>query len=325
LEQIKVVDLFAGAGGFSLGFKNIGLKISLAIDINHNASRTYITNFPETIVIEDDIRELSGREILKIIEKNNVDVVIGSPPCEAFTSANPLRMKDPLDRLYLDDRGSLTLEYIRIVDEIRPKIFVMENVPSIIETPILREALIHEFKKAGYENVYFNILHAEDYGNPSRRTRVFISNIPIKPKKLSKRVTVYEAISDLDERNDIPNNEKYELNEKKLLQVSKLSYGDYLTMYRSANRNIPLYTRLNPYDLAPTVLGNSRFVHPFHNRFLTVREQARLMSFPDHHIFLGSRDEQYNQIGEAVPVVLSSVIAKEVVGVINERTIFRPS
>ncbi|TRM73546.1 DNA (cytosine-5-)-methyltransferase, partial [Sulfolobus sp. B5] len=156
-------------------------------------------------------------------------------------------------------------------------------------------------------------------------SRVFISNIPIKPKKLSKRVTVYEAISDLDERNDIPNNEKYELNEKKLLRVSKLSYGDYLTMYRSADRNIPLYTRLNPYDLAPTVLGNSRFVHPFHDRFLTVREQARLMSFPDHHIFLGSRDEQYNQIGEAVPVVLSSVIAKEVLGVINERTIFRPS
>jgi Site-specific DNA methylase len=90
-------------------------------------------------------------------------------------------------------------------------------------------------------------------------------------------------------------------------------------MYRAyGDRNIPLYVRLHPDELAPTVLGNSRFIHPFEDRFLTVREQARLMSYPDDHVFLGSRDEQYNQVGEAVPVALSKAIAEYLKGVWND-------
>ncbi|MEM4115875.1 MAG: DNA cytosine methyltransferase, partial [Saccharolobus sp.] len=312
MDQIKLVDLFSGAGGFSLGFKTTPIKIALAIDINHSAARTYSVNFPDTIVIEDDIRNISGYEILKLVG-NKIDIVIGSPPCEPFTAANPLRMKEPIERLYLDERGTLTLEFIRIIDEIRPKIFVMENVPAIIESPSLREALLNEFKKAGYDKIYFNILRAEDYGNPSRRTRVFISNIPLQNIKIYRKITVYEAIYDLDNRTDIPNNEISELSEKKISEISKIKFEEYLTMYKgSEDKNIPLYIRLNPYDIAPTVLGNSRFIHPFHDRFLTVREQARLMSFPDDHIFLGSKDDQYNQVGESVPIVLSTFIAKEI-------------
>ncbi|AAK40604.1 DNA cytosine methyltransferase [Saccharolobus solfataricus] len=325
MELIKIIDLFSGAGGFSLGFKKLGIEPKLAIDINHAATRTYSLNFPNTIVIEDDIREISGGEILKNVG-NDIDVVIGGPPCEGYTAANPLRMQDPLDRLYLDQRGNLTLEFIRIVDEVKPKIFVMENVPAIIETQSLRDALINEFKKAGYGNIFFNILHAEDYGNPSKRSRVFISNVRISPIKNQKRITVYDAIHDLDNKLDVPNNEVSEPNEKKLLKISKIGYGKYLTMYRaSKGRSIPLYIRLSPFDLAPTILGNSRFIHPFHDRFLTVREQARLMSYPDDHVFLGSKDEQYNQVGESVPVALSTAIAKEILGILNERTIFRPT
>ncbi|MEM0016411.1 MAG: DNA cytosine methyltransferase [Saccharolobus sp.] len=325
MDQIKLVDLFSGAGGFSLGFKTTPIKIALAIDINHSAARTYSVNFPDTIVIEDDIRNITGYEILKLVG-NKIDIVIGSPPCEPFTAANPLRMKEPIERLYLDERGTLTLEFIRIIDEIRPKIFVMENVPAIIGSPSLREALLNEFKKAGYDKIYFNILRAEDYGNPSRRTRVFISNIPLQNIKIYRKITVYEAIYDLDNRTDIPNNEISELSEKKISEISKIKFEEYLTMYKgSEDKNIPLYIRLNPYDIAPTVLGNSRFIHPFHDRFLTVREQARLMSFPDDHIFLGSKDDQYNQVGESVPIVLSTFIAKEIVGILNERTIFGPS
>ncbi|MEM0130883.1 MAG: DNA cytosine methyltransferase, partial [Saccharolobus sp.] len=278
MDQIKLVDLFSGAGGFSLGFKTTPIKIALAIDINHSAARTYSVNFPDTIVIEDDIRNITGYEILKLVG-NKIDIVIGSPPCEPFTAANPLRMKEPIERLYLDERGTLTLEFIRIIDEIRPKIFVMENVPAIIGSPSLREALLNEFKKAGYDKIYFNILRAEDYGNPSRRTRVFISNIPLQNIKIYRKITVYEAIYDLDNRTDIPNNEISELSEKKISEISKIKFEEYLTMYKgSEDKNIPLYIRLNPYDIAPTVLGNSRFIHPFHDRFLTVREQARLMS-----------------------------------------------
>ncbi|QGA54933.1 DNA (cytosine-5-)-methyltransferase [Sulfolobus sp. E5-1-F] len=325
MEQIKIIDLFSGAGGFSLGFKKLGIEPKLAIDINHAATRTYSLNFPNTIVIEDDIREISGKEILKNVG-DEIDVIIGGPPCEGYTAANPLRMLDPLDRLYLDQRGSLTLEFIRIVDELKPKIFVMENVPAIIETQSLRDALISEFKRAGYDNIFFNILHAEDYGNPSKRKRVFISNVRILPIKTQKRVTVYDAIHDLDSKPDVPNNDISEPNEKKLLKISKIGHGEYLTMYKaSKGKNMPLYIRLSPFDLAPTILGNSRFIHPFHDRFLTVREQARLMSYPDDHVFLGSKDEQYNQVGESVPVALSTAIAKEILGILNERVIFRPT
>ncbi|QGA67765.1 DNA cytosine methyltransferase [Sulfolobus sp. E11-6] len=325
MEQIKIIDLFSGAGGFSLGFKKLGIEPKLAIDINHAATRTYSLNFPNTIVIEDDIREISGKEILKNVG-DEIDVIIGGPPCEGYTAANPLRMLDPLDRLYLDQRGSLTLEFIRIVDELKPKIFVMENVPAIIETQSLRDALISEFKRAGYDNIFFNILHAEDYGNPSKRKRVFISNVRILPIKTQKRVTVYGAIHDLDSKPDVPNNDISEPNEKKLLKISKIGHGEYLTMYKaSKGKNMPLYIRLSPFDLAPTILGNSRFIHPFHDRFLTVREQARLMSYPDDHVFLGSKDEQYNQVGESVPVALSTAIAKEILGILNERVIFRPT
>ena len=311
--QPIIIDLFSGAGGFSLGFKKVGFDIKLAIDINHAAARTYSTNFPETIVIEDDIRNITGKDIEYFIGKK-IDIVIGSPPCEPYTAANPLRMKEPLDRLYLDQEGQLTLEYIRLIGELKPKFFVMENVPSIVSTESLRSAIEYEFNKIGYK-VFFNFLKAEDYGNPSKRTRVFISNIELRPAKTGKKRTVIDAIGDLQGRYDIPNNEIQELNEDKIKEIAKLSFDDYLTMFKgSSGKNIPLYIRLNPYDLAPTVLGNSRFIHPFENRFLTVREQARLMSYPDDHIFLGGRDEQYNQVGEAVPVVLSTAIAREIMG-----------
>ncbi len=310
--KIAIFDLFAGAGGFSLGFRRQPFKIALAIDIDHAAARTYSFNFPDVTVIEDDIRDYSGKELVKIAGVHP-DIVIGSPPCEPFTAANPLRMKDPLERLYEDPRGTLTLEYIRIIGELQPKIFVMENVPAIVETQDIKEALLHEFKRAGYNTVYFNYLRAEEYGNPSRRLRVFISNVLLNPKRTGSRVTVWDAIHDLIDDIDLPNHQIQELSEEKIKQISKLEFGDYLTMFKGSKRNLPVGIRLDPYDIAPTVLGNSRFVHPFLNRYLTVREQARLMSFPDTHVFLGTRDEQYNQVGEAVPIVLSTAISKEII------------
>jgi len=318
VRKIVVVDLFAGAGGFSLGFKLENFSIEVAVDIDNSASKTFSLNFPETVVLQEDIKYLSGSDILDITRRSP-DILIGSPPCEPFTGANPNRFENDLDRLYLDPKGTLTLEFIRLLGELKPKFFIMENVPSLVSSRDLRNALVTEFRKVGYEKVYFNILRAEEFGNPSRRTRVFISNLKLDLEefKVKKMKKVWDAIGDLESKYNLPNHEIYEINEKKLNKISKLDYDEYLTMYRgSSGKNIPLYIRLNPEDLAPTVMGNSRFIHPFQNRFLTVREQARLMSFPDTHVFLGSRDEQYNQVGEAVPVVLSQVIAKKIKGII---------
>ncbi|BCU67376.1 restriction endonuclease subunit M [Sulfolobales archaeon HS-7] len=310
-QKPAVIDLFAGAGGFSRGF-SYWFEIIVALEKNHDAARTYASNFPTTLVLEEDIAYFNWKQI-KLIN-SHPKIVIGSPPCEAFTAANPKRKKEPLSRLYEDERGLLTLEYIRVLKEINPCIFVMENVPSLVEHGELRDELSRLFDDAGYPKVFFNILRAENYGNPSRRTRVFISNIEIKPQIMTKRITVYEAIRDLMEINDVPNHEKIAISDEKLRKIVNLSFNEYMSMYEGSGKKIPLYRRLDPNEIAPTVMGGSRFIHPFEDRFLTVREQARLMLYPDFHVFYGSRDEQYNQVGESVPVSLSNAIARYIRG-----------
>ena len=185
---MNVVDLFAGAGGFSRGFEIEGFKLVVAVENFKPVANTYKYNFPEVEVLVKDIKEVTGEEIIRIC--GDVDVLIGSPPCDPFTKANPMALR-PEDRLYKDKRVILTLHYIRLVKEINPKIFIMENVPGILE---LKKALIREFRKIGYENVFFNVLRAEDYGNPSKRTRVFISNVEINPKKVDKKMRVIDPI-----------------------------------------------------------------------------------------------------------------------------------
>ncbi|HDH06997.1 MAG TPA: DNA cytosine methyltransferase [Thermoproteales archaeon] len=313
VEEFTVIDIFSGAGGFSRGFKEEGFKILLGLDNYPPAARTFRENFKESFFIEEDVKEIHSEDIINTIGCKP-DVVIGGPPCEAFTRTNVRRERIPLNRLYKDPLGQLTLHFIRIVGDIKPKVFVMENVPGIIENG-LALALRREFKRVGYSEIFFNILKAEDYGVPSHRKRVFISNIRIKPPKVRKRITVIEAIGDLPPpgTGEIPNHEYVSISRKKLRKIAKLRWGEALIHYQGAEGKIYRnYIRLHPFKIAPTVMGSSRFVHPFENRLLTVREQARLMSFPDDHVFYGSKDAQFNQVGEAVPVKLSQAIAQEV-------------
>lgn len=306
-----VVDLFSGAGGFSRGFSEAGFDILMGIDNEKNAIRSYKANFPNAIALQEDIQEISGSDIVSLLG-TRPGIIIGGPPCEAFTGANPGRMKDPLDRLYKDPLGRLVLHFIRIVSEIEPEVFVMENVPGIMEDPI-RGAIEDLFRRAGYGEVYFNILRAEDHGTPSRRTRVFISNIRIRPR-IVRRVTAGEALSNLPPPGSgLANHEYVSISARKAKRISRIRRGSSLYVFEGADgRRLPNYIRINPRDLAPTVMGSSRFIHPYEDRLLTVREQARLMGFPDDHIFLGGRDDQYNQVGEAVPPPLAKSIAEEI-------------
>jgi DNA (cytosine-5)-methyltransferase 1 len=310
----SLLDLFSGAGGFARGFRDEGFRILLAVDNDKSVAKSYTANFPGALVIREDIREISCDDIRYFLGLQSIDVVIGSPPCEPFTASNPRRREDPLERLYSDPVGTLVLEFIRILECVKPRLFVMENVPGILEGP-LKAALRREFTAAGYSTVHFNVLKAEDYGTPSRRTRVFISNVPISPPKLRRIVTVWEAIGDLPPPSPdthIPNHEPPpSLSSRKLRKAFKLKPGGALVRYRGfGDRLYPNLIKLDPNSPAPTVLGSSRFIHPYEPRLITVREQARLMSFPDDHVFLGGKDEQYNQVGEAVPPALSRAIAR---------------
>jgi len=300
---MNLVDVFAGCGGFSRGFKEVGFEVVVAVENFKPVANTFKQNFPNTEVIVRDVKDVSGEEIARIC--GDVDVLIGSPPCEPFTSANVRRMKKPEDRLYKDKRGVLVLHFIRLVKELKPKVFVMENVPQILE---LKSALVKEFGKIG-QPVYFNVLRAQNYRNPSKRTRVFISNVKINPKPLKGVFRVIDAIGDLPPPDgSIPNHEiTIKIPKSKLEKVSALRWGESLVKFGGRFEN---WLRLHPYKLAPTVMGHSRFIHPFEDRFLTVREQARLMGFPDDHVFLGGKNLQYDMIGEAVPVPLAKAIAE---------------
>lgn len=308
---MRVIDLFAGAGGFSRGFKEAGFEIVAAVENFPPKAKSYQANFPEAMVFVEDIKRLNAEGLKR--EVGEVEVLIGGPPCEPFTAINLRRRKDPLDRLYSDPVGRLVLHFVRFLKAFKPEIFVMEEVPQIMEGP-LRKALQKEFKKAGYE-VYFNLLDAYDYATPQIRKRVFISNIPLNPPKAEKKLTVWDAIGDLPDprvSEGVPNHEYVPISAKKRRAISKLRWGEALHSFGGRFKN---WIRLHPHKPAPTVRGTSRFVHPFEDRLLTVREHARLMGYPDYHIFLGGRNVQYDSVGESVPPTVARAIAE----VIKER------
>lgn len=310
-----VIDLFAGAGGFSLGFKRRGYVILAAIENFPPAVKTYRVNFPETKLLAKDIKKVSTGEL-----PSGVDIVIAGPPCEAFTASNPRRRKNPIERLYKDPSGTLMLEAVRLIGLLKPKVFVVENVPEVA-TPAIKSALTREFKRIGYPNVYFNILRAENYGCPSLRRRVFISNVELRPKPtVITPITVEEALRGLPPpgSGEVPNHCLTPVSRRRLRQISRLRQGEALVKYRGAEGRIYRnWLRLVPHKPAPPVLGHSRFIHPWEDRLLTVREQARLMGFPDSHVFLGSLKNQYGMIGEAVPVPLAEAIADSILEVLK--------
>jgi Site-specific DNA methylase len=129
---MNVVDVFSGGGGFGLGFAMAGFKIRVAVEIDRDAARTYSANHGDTVVLQEDVRNVDYTDLRKYA--GDIQVVIGSPPCEPFTAANPNRMEDPADRLYVDPAGQLTLEFIRLVGELGPEVFVMENVAALAES-----------------------------------------------------------------------------------------------------------------------------------------------------------------------------------------------
>ena len=306
--KYRVVDVFAGAGGFSRGFADIGMDIAAAVEVDWNAARSFSANFPGAVVLPRDIGEVDGDYIRRIT--GHVDVLIGGPPCEAFTPTNPNRMLDPLDRLYLDPLGQLTLHFVRLVGELKPRVFVMENVVDVVAGP-LKEALAHEFARVGY-TAHFNVLYAEDYGVASARKRVFVSNMVLRPPK-TRRVTVGEALEGLPPPDTgFPNHEHVPVSPRKARKIAMLRCSEALVKFRGARETYGNYIKLCPDDIAPTVMGSRRFIHPFEDRPLTVREQARLMGFPDSHVFHGPKDSQFNQVGEAVPPPLARAIATEV-------------
>lgn len=317
---MKILDLFCGAGGFSSGFTKISNGQHLVVDINSNALDTYSLNHPEAIVLQRDIYSLHSTEIENYLD-GRPDIIIASPPCEEFSLANPKSEMSAAERIYGEGTARLVLDTIRLIGDLEPSVFVIENVAALVAAGG-REIIEREFEKVGFENVHFNMVRAHQHGNPSQRLRLFISNLELDLPRM-KAPTVIETIGDLpslgidsllDYRDPVPNHELSIISDRRLKQVRKTPWGRGVKHFKGPKSKIlPNWVRLYPDQIAHSIIGLGRFIHPYEDRLLTVREHARLMSYPDSFIFTGpSLSIQFEQVGESVPPLISSLIAQEV-------------
>lgn len=214
MSKFKVLDTFAGAGGFSLGFEMAGCEVIGAIETDSWAVETFSHNHPYAKVIKSNIEDVSDDSILKMFKDEKPDIILGGPPCQGFSICN-IKNGDPKD-----PRNSLFEEFIRIGKLLKPKIMVMENVPNLIKAKtsnkeLVIDIIISELENLGY-HVYSRILEAVNYGVPQIRKRLFviasikplsnpfpesthtpIDNDDLFTAGLKKTPTLWEAISDL--------------------------------------------------------------------------------------------------------------------------------
>lgn len=341
---MNVVDLFAGCGGLSNGFEQAGFNILLGIDNDVDASKTFLLNHKNSKYLLKDIRKVTHKDIKEKIGNSKVDVVIGGPPCQGFSVSGK--------RAFIDPRNSLYLEYFRIVDMLKPKVSIIENVPglaSLYEGKAL-DSIKREFSKRGY-SVDHKIMKADEYGVPQIRKRIVIVGTKgrkfIFPKSHAKVVTLAEAISDLPKLGGSESIESYDKTPKNKYQKLMRKRNDELHNHVGTNhsektkkiismvpeggnyKNLPkelqktrkvniAWTRLDGTKPSLTIdTGHRHHFHPWENRVPSVRESARIQSFADDFRFLGSKTSQYRQVGNAVPPLLAKTIAEQLRGWFN--------
>ena len=320
--KYNYIDLFSGAGGMSLGFDLEGFKNVFSVEYDLQTAQTYRYNFPNHVLINKDIQEISTNEIKKIINNNTVDVIIGGPPCQGFSLAGKF------GRTFIDDpRNQLFKEYLRFVSILKPKIFIIENVARLVshnKGKTIRE-IQESIEKLGYK-VKYEILQTSDYNIPQKRQRVFIvgyKNIEFNyPEKLKRKVTIKEAISDLPplrngETSKIPNNFAMNHSQEMLYKMSFISDGGNRLQIpeeiRPKSGDARKYIKYKSDEPSIPVTGDMRKVfHYSQNRALTSRELARIQTFPDDFIFKGTSINVQQQIGNAVPPKLAKLIAYQV-------------
>ncbi len=324
MKMYKYIDLFAGAGGMSLGFDNAEFENVLAVEYDKCFAETYSFNFPKHNLKVADIKTISNDEIKKLIGNRKIDVIIGGPPCQGFSIAGKI------GRNFIDDeRNQLFKEFVRFVEVVKPRIFVMENVAALKTHNKGKtiEEIIKEFEKIGY-TVKCDVLNAVDYGVPQQRRRIFVIGTLGKenkfnfPKKTTKQMTIKDALKDLPElksgeTSDIPNHNAMNHSKQMLEKMSYVKDGgnrnDIPEDIRPKSGDIRKYIRYNSNDPSICITGDMRKVfHYNQNRALTGRELARIQTFPDDFIFKGNAGKVQQQIGNAVPPKLAFQIANSV-------------
>lgn len=315
-NRFSVISLFAGCGGLDLGFRgnfeylgnkydDNGFDIIWANEINNKAVDTYRYNFGDHIVCKD-INEVEDEEFPE------ADIIIGGFPCQDFSLAGKRKGLNV-------ERGRLYLQMKRAIDTVKPRAFIAENVKNLMmmEDGIILKTIIEDFKESGY-NVYYHLFHAANYGVPQNRERVIIYGIredidkrPMMPQETHEQnqwLTSRDAIDDLWDKLDkeIPNHTTRDYSKAKFYEGRRMQGN----------------VRIQADKIAPTIRaehhGNIEGHYKTNGdesditnwRRLSVRECARIQTFPDEFVFQSAASTAYKQVGNAVPPILAWHIAK---------------
>ena len=345
---MNLLDLFCGCGGISLGFKLAGYSVIGGVDVDPDSVKTFQKNFPKSKAICQNLLEYDDDKILSDFGDRKIDVIVGGPPCQGFSSANRWQKENQ------DPRNKLFFEYLRFVELLKPKAVVIENVRGILtrDKGYAKDRIENLLIDIGYK-VNCKVLDASDYGVPQKRLRAFFVAIrndyeetfDFGKLKKKPKVTVKEAIGELYDLDNNPKDKletkpknkylKYLRKESQQIYNHEVKYPAKLTQERIShvpqggnwadiptelfpnnrnNRHSSAFKRLDEHACSVTIdTGNahSNYFHPIYNRIPTVREAARIQSFKDDFVIEGSRTSQYRQIGNAVPPLLAKTVGVE--------------
>jgi len=337
------VDLFAGAGGLSLAAIEAGLEIAFAVENDAYAVATYKKNLliregaRNAKLLNQNILECSAEQIRQEFLRNtNCDLLLGGPPCQGFSTHRILNagVSDP--------RNELLLAYFDFVKALRPRVFLVENVPGLLwerHSDFLQK-FYDEGKRANYHLFQPVVLDARDFGVPQRRKRVFILGVRdleglkgfnwppaathFSPGKASNGQKVWlsckHVFSPAPERDENDIHMKHGAELAKAFRKtppnggSRKDSGRTLPCHKEHDGHKDVYGRINPTEPAPTMTtacinpSKGRFVHPTEHHGITVRQAARIQTFPDSFKFVGGLTAAGRQIGNAVPVELGKYL-----------------
>lgn len=360
------IDLFAGAGGLSLGFEQAGFDIAAAVEIDPIHCATHEFNFPYSTTICASVVDITGEDIRKQanIGDSDIDVVFGGAPCQGFSMIGKRALDDP--------RNQLVFHYVRLVQELNPKYCVFENVKGLTlgkHSKFLGE-LIEALQEAGYDVISpYRVLNAADHGVPQNRHRLFLVATrrglaqPVYPESDKVGVSVLDAVGDLpdaDSFDDLNATDKVPVKwETKSLYARRLrgltrdptdfgykrefdqhvltssrrtkhtpvSQGRFLNTEHGKTEPVSRFRKLDPEgkcntlragtDSARGAFTSPRPIHPLLPRVITVREAARLHSYPDWFRFHATKWHGFRQIGNSVPPLLGRAIASEIMKVLD--------
>lgn len=331
-HKFEVVSLFAGGGGSSTGYRMAGGKVLAINEFIPEAINTYKSNWPTTKILDGDIRSITGEFILKTINKKvgELDILDGSPPCSAFSTSGSRDKGWGKTKKYSDSVQSnvedLFFEYIRILREVQPKIFIAENVSGLAKGTAkgYLNDILRELKSSGY-HVECKILDAKWLGVPQSRPRTIFVGIRndifqykdkgnIHPKPLKHIVPLGEAFKGLT-FSDIDNVEtdlkKYAVY-KLLLSLSEGQQHEKRFNLKKASRNLPC-------QCITATTGSIGAASPKHweNRAFTVAEVKRIMSVPDDYILTGTYQQKVERLGRMVAPLMMKAVAENLIHILQ--------